>query len=51
MNSERAKLGRIIAVIEVSEKVIAESKTHMEKINAVISAYENIVKIINEVDK
>lgn len=48
MNSERAKLGRIKAVIDESEKLISKSKTQMEKINAVITAYEHIVKILNE---
>ena len=47
-NTERAKLGRIKAVIDASEKTIANTKTQMEKINAVITAYEHIVKILNE---
>ena len=48
MNTERMKYGRIVAVIEASEKLIASTKTQMEKVNAVITAYEQIVKIIKE---
>lgn len=48
MNSEKIKLGRIMAVIQASEAAIAEAKTSNEKINAVITAYEHIVKILNE---
>ena len=50
MNSERIKLGRIVAVIQASESTIAEAKTRTEKINAVITAYEHIVKILEEND-
>lgn len=48
MNTEQIKLGRILAVIQASESVIAETKSRTEKINAVITAYEHIVKILNE---
>ena len=51
MNSEQAKLGRIQAIIDASEGVIWESKSHNEKINAAITAYERIVKIIREEDE
>ena len=49
-NTERAKLGRIKAVIDASESTIAGAKNRMDKINAVITAYEQIVKILNEED-
>lgn len=50
MNNERIKLGRIVAVVQASESVIAQAKTRMEKINAVITAYEHIVKILEDED-
>ena len=47
-NTERAKLGRIKAVIDASEQAIAKTRNQMEKVNVVITAYEQIVKILNE---
>ena len=48
MNSEKIRLGRIMAVIQASEANIVNANTRIEKINAVITAYEHIVKILNE---
>lgn len=48
MNNERMKLGRIQAIVNACEDIIAESKTQMEKINAVILAYERIVKVLED---
>ena len=48
MNSEQAKLGRIQAIVDASEGIIWETKSRNEKINAVITAYEHILKILQE---
>ena len=48
MNTEQAKLGRIQAIVDASEGVIWESKKQIDKVNAAITAYEHIVKILRE---
>lgn len=50
-DSEKMKLGRIMAVIQGSESCITGATTRTEKINAVITAYEHIVKILQEEEK
>ena len=51
MSEEKVMVARIKAVIEASEEAIASSTSKVDKINAVITAYEHIIKILEEQKK
>lgn len=51
MGEEKVLVARVKAVIEASEEAIANSTSRVEKINAVITAYEHIIRILEEKKK
>ena len=48
MDDNKVIVTRILGIVHASEEAIAASTTQVEKINAVITAYEHIVRILKE---